>query len=227
MKSGRRTFGDDPGKSPAATASRVAQTAPPASEAAAEAQFSCGKKLGMSYLTLGIVFLGIPAMVYSKGPEALLSSVNLRSASAMLLLLAFLLPGILGNILRLLDTRPAVALLEEGLFDNAWLFPLGRVRWDQIARCELTWNKGVFGARKHARKSSKTLRIVLARPDEVLDGLPWATRLGRRMTYAFSGWKDIQIPAYAVAADLDVLQQKIERRLAALPRDTPPEPAQA
>lgn len=227
MEYGRNAFGDDPEKSPAATTSGVARTAPPASEAAADAQFSCGKRLGMSYLTLGIVFLGIPAMVYIKGPQAMLSSVNPRSASALLLLLVFLLPGIVGNILRLLDTRPAVVLLKEGLFDNAWLFPLGRVRWDQIARCELTWNKGVFGTRKQVRKSSKTLRIALSRPDEILDGLPWTASLGRRMSYTFKGWKDIQIPAFAVTTDLATLKEEIERRLAAHRGSAPQEAAQA
>lgn len=221
------TFEDNLQTIHAAISTRLAQapgTASPGTDArggtGAEAnspdsdQFSCDKRLVVSYCIL-VVTLVFPCVIYLRAdhiPAHGLSVSQMALAAAVVLVT---IPLILGNILRIRNSLPAMILMKQGLYDNAWLFPLGAVPWDQVIRCEVL-----------QYKSRKALVVFLSRPDEILGQFHWTYRLCRAISNLCIRWKDIRIPQIAVNADMDTLKEEIDRRLAAHRGDAPQEPAQ-
>lgn len=228
------TFTDDLQAIHAAITARLAQATSPAAAAAGTAspggddpegspdstQFSSNKRPGRYYLALGALVLAFPLLVYFKAGHTLAklpaSYLTLLAAGTALLVLPFLL----GLVRGILDKRPGIILLEQGLYDNTGFYPLGAVRWSQVSRCEMRLHGGSL------RLDPKTefLHVVLSRPDEVLNEFPWWFRLVRKLLYS-PDWKDVLISQDDITADLDILKQEIERRLAAQPGAAPQEPA--
>lgn len=192
-----------------------------------DTQYSVDKKLGISYLVLGTGLVGIPALIFIKGWHTLFLRMSFHNSAPFLVVIALFLPTFLGSLFRVFNKKPAVILMAQGLYDNAWLYPLGAVPWHRIARCQMCWHRGPCIYEYEVSGSFKTLHVAFSSPEELLKGLSWAYCLGRRASYFFNildnSWKDIQIPQYAVAADLDILKQEIERRLAATRAAAPQE----
>ncbi len=176
-------------------------------------QYSCDKRLVASYVILAVALI-VPFIVYMRADYILAHGLDVSGVAYFATVVLVSTPLILGSFLRIKNTQPAIILLKQGLYDNAWLYPLGAVPWSHVTRCEITEYRG-----------HNTLIVFLSRPDEMLHQLHWTYRLCRAISSYTTGWKTIQIPQIAVAADLDTLKLEIERRLAAQPGAGAPEAA--
>lgn len=119
-----------------------------------------------------------------------------------------------GFLFASLDRMPGLILLDQGLFDNAFLFPAGAVPWEDIAACHLRTRPpaGATGPDSAAQGQNRALLVVLRDPAAFFASLPPGARLGRTMTL-FALRKTIVIPDGFLAADLDEVRAEIQARL--------------
>lgn len=108
------------------------------------------------------------------------------------------------------DPLPGLLLLDQGLFDNAFLFPAGAVPWEDVAACALRVRQAAGADR--TRPPGRTLLVTLRDPAAFWAALPPAVRLGRTLTL-FALRKTITIPEGFLAADLDRVRAEIQARL--------------
>jgi len=110
------------------------------------------------------------------------------------------------------DPMPGLILLDQGLFDNAFLFPAGAVAWEDIAACTMRVKEVPASGVDRTRPQNRSLLIVLRNPAAFWVGLPPLTRLGRTLTL-FALRKTITIPDGFLAANLDEVHAAIVDRL--------------
>ena len=113
------------------------------------------------------------------------------------------------------DPLPGLILLDQGLFDNAFLYPAGAVAWADIAACVLRVRETPEAGRGQARTRTRSLIVTLRDPAAFFAALPPAVRLGRSLTM-LTLRRTITIPDGFLAADLDevhaAIQDRLERR---------------
>ena len=110
------------------------------------------------------------------------------------------------------DPLPGLIILDQGLYDNAFLFPAGAVSWDAIAACTLRVKEMPAAGVDRTRPLNRSLLITLRDPAAFFAALPPALRLGRTLTL-LSLRKTITIPDGFLAADLDEVHRAILDRL--------------
>lgn len=106
------------------------------------------------------------------------------------------------------DPLPGLILLDQGLFDNAFLFPAGAVAWEDIAACTLRVKELPAAGVDRTRPQNRSLLIILRDPAAFWAALPPATRLGRTLTL-FALRKTVTIPEGFLAANLDEVHAAI------------------
>jgi len=114
------------------------------------------------------------------------------------------------------DPLPGLILLDQGLFDNAFLYPVGAVPWEAVAACTLRIKDIPAAGVDRTRPQNRTLLLTLRNPAGFFATLPPGTRLGRSLTL-FALRKTIAIPEGFLAADLEELRSAIQARLDARP----------
>ncbi|MEW5774329.1 MAG: hypothetical protein AB1916_12485 [Thermodesulfobacteriota bacterium] len=111
------------------------------------------------------------------------------------------------------DPMPGLILLDQGLYDNAFLFPAGAVAWEDVAACTLRVKDAPAEAQDgRPRPQNRTLLLTLRDPAAFFAALPPATRLGRTLTL-FALRRTIAIPEGFLAADLEEVRAAIQARL--------------
>jgi hypothetical protein len=110
------------------------------------------------------------------------------------------------------DPLPGLIILDQGLYDNAFLFPAGAVAWSDIAACALRVKEMPAAGVDRTRPTNRSLLITLRDPPAFFAALPLPTRLGRTLTL-FALRKSITIPDGFLAADLDEVHRAIIDRL--------------
>ena len=109
------------------------------------------------------------------------------------------------------DPLPGLILLEQGLFDNAFLFPAGAVPWEAIAGCTLRIRDIPASGHDRTRPQNRTLLLTLRDPAAFFAALP-LTRLGRTLTL-FALRRTIAIPEGFLDVGLEELREAIQDRL--------------
>ncbi len=110
------------------------------------------------------------------------------------------------------DPMPGLILLDQGLFDNAFLFPAGAVPWDDIAACTMRVKEMPAAGVDRTRPQNRSLVVTLRDPAAFWAGLPPFTRLGRSLTL-FALRKSITIPDGFLDARLEDVHAAIVDRL--------------
>lgn len=110
------------------------------------------------------------------------------------------------------DPMPGLILLDQGLFDNAFLFPAGAVPWDDIAACTMRVKEMPAAGVDRTRPQNRSLVVTLRNPAAFWAGLPPLTRLGRSLTL-FALRKSITIPDGFLDARLEDVHAAIVDRL--------------
>lgn len=114
------------------------------------------------------------------------------------------------------DPLPGLILMDQGLYDNAFLFPLGAVPWEAVAACFLRIREIPAAGVDRTRPQNRTLILTLRDPATLFASLPPAIRLGRTLTL-FALRKTVAIPEGFLAADLEEVRAAIQDRLDARP----------
>lgn len=115
------------------------------------------------------------------------------------------------------DPMPGLILLDQGLYDNAFLFPAGAVPWEAVAACTLRVKEMPAAGVDHTRPQNRSLVVTLREPAAFWAALPPATRLGRTLTL-FALRKTITIPDGFLDARLEEVHAAIVDRLERRPR---------
>jgi len=115
------------------------------------------------------------------------------------------------------DPLPGLILLDQGLFDNAFLYPAGAVPWGAVSACTLRVKEMPAAGVDHTRPQNRTLLLTLRDPAGFFAALPRGVRLGRSLTL-FALRRTIAIPEGFLAADLNEVHAAILDRLERRPR---------